>query len=63
VAIEAIFYAIGFLSCLLLLTVIVEVNDKDKKAKKRLRQSYRTQLNEQALEREQEDFNIDVEIY
>jgi hypothetical protein len=41
----------------------VEVNDKDKKAKKRLRQSYRTQLNEQALEREQEDFNIDVEIY
>lgn len=62
-AIEAIFYAIGFLSCLLLLAVIVEVNDKDKKAKKRLRHNYRAQLDEQALEREQEDFNIDVEIY
>lgn len=62
-AIEAIFYAIGFLSCLLLLTVIVEVNEKDKKTKKQLRHSYRTQLDEQALERNQEDFNIDVEIY
>ena len=62
-ATEVIFYFIGFLSCLLLLTVIVEVNDKDKRAKRALRHDYRVQLAEQSLERAKEDIDIDIKIY
>lgn len=62
-SIEVIFYFIGFLTCLGLIAIIMEVNESDKKKKKELKQNYREQLNEQLIEHKQEEINIDVKIY
>lgn len=59
---EIIFYAIGFVSCLLFMAIVVEVNEKDRKNKRALRRSYRTQLDEQIFEKAKEDIDIDVKI-
>ena len=62
-SIEVIFYFIGFLTCLALIAIIMEVNESDKEKKKELKQSYRHQLKEQQIEHNQEEINIDVKIY
>ena len=61
--IEVAFYFIGFLTCLALIAIIMEVNESDKKKKKELKNIYRNQLTEQQIEHNQEDINIDVKIY
>lgn len=61
--IEVSFYFLGFLSCLVLIAIIMEVNDKDKKNKKKLKENFRKQLKEQIIENNQEEIDIDVKIY
>lgn len=67
--IEIAFYALGFVTCLFLLAVITEVNDRDKKNKKELKKSYRNALKEQEEEKQyilsetREDINIDIKVY
>jgi hypothetical protein len=61
--IEIAFYALGFLTCLALIAIITEVNDKDKKNKKELRKNYREQLTEQKVEDNREEINIDVKVW
>ena len=60
--IEVAFYFIGFLSCLVLITIIEEVNDKDKRQKKELRKKYRRYLKEQQIETNQNNIEIDIKI-
>lgn len=62
-SIEVIFYFIGFLTCLALIAIIMEVNESDRKKKKELKNSYREQLTEQQIEHNQEEINIDIPIY
>lgn len=62
-SIEVIFYFIGFLTCLALIAIIMEVNESDKEKKKELKNIYRHQLKEQQIEQNQEEINIDVKIY
>lgn len=67
--IEVAFYFLGFITCLFLLTVITEVNDRDKKNKKELKKSYREALKEQEEEQNyilsetREDIEIDVKVW
>ena len=67
--IEVAFYALGFVTCLFLLAVITEVNDRDKKNKKELKKSYRNALKEQEEEQNyilsetREDINIDIKVW
>lgn len=61
--IEVSFYALGFLTCLALIAVIEEVNDKDKKAKRELRKRHRKALAEQKIDTNREEINIDVKVY
>lgn len=67
--IEVAFYALGFITCLFLLAVITEVNDRDKKNKKELKKSYRNTLKEQEEEQKyilseiREDIEIDVKVW
>jgi hypothetical protein len=61
--IEVAFYALGFLTCLALIAIITEVNDKDKKNKKELRKTYRNALAEQKVEDNREEINIDVKVW
>ena len=61
--IEVSFYFLGFITCLVLIAIIMEVNDKDKRNKKELKRIYRKQLKEQIIENNQEEINIDVKIY
>lgn len=67
--IEVAFYALGFVTCLFLLTVITEVNDRDKKNKKELKKSYREALKQQEEEQNyilsetREDIEIDVKVW
>lgn len=60
--IEVGFYFLGFATCLLLVAVIEEINDKSKTNKKALRRKYRTQLEKQTIESNQEEINIDIKI-
>lgn len=66
--IEVAFYFLGFVTCLFLLAVITEVNDRDKKNKKELKKSYRKALKEQEEEQKyilsetREDIEIDVKV-
>lgn len=61
--IEVAFYALGFLTCLALLTIITEVNDRDKKNKKELRKNYREQLTEQTIEDNRDEIEIDIKVW
>ena len=61
--IEVAFYALGFLTCLGLIAIIEEVNDKDKKAKRELRKRHRKALAEQTIDTNREEINIDVKVY
>lgn len=61
--IEISFYALGFLTCLGLIAIIEEVNDKDKKAKRELRRRHRKALAEQKIDTNREKINIDVKVY
>ena len=67
--IEIAFFALGFVTCLFLLTVITEVNDRDKKNKKELKKAYRNALKEQEEEQNyilsetREDIEIDVKVW
>jgi hypothetical protein len=61
--IEVAFYFLGFVTCLALIAIITEVNDKDKKNKKELRKNYREQLTEQKVEDNREEINIDVKVW
>lgn len=61
--IEIAFYALGFLTCLALIAIITEVNDKDKKNKKELRKTYRKALAEQKVEDNRDEINIDVKVW
>lgn len=61
--IEIAFYALGFLTCLALIAIITEVNDKDKKNKKELRKTYREQLTEQTIEDNRDEIEIDVKVW
>ena len=61
--IEIAFYALGFLTCLGLIAVIEEVNDKDRKNKKELRRRYRSALREQKIDNNRDEINIDVKVY
>ena len=60
--IEVSFYFLGFLTCLFLIAIIEEVNDKDKSKKRELKRKYRTMLKQQKIESNQEEINIDVKI-
>lgn len=60
--IEVGFYALGFVSCLLLITIIEEVNDKDKTNKRALKRKYRAMLKKQQIETNQEEIEIDIKI-
>ena len=66
--IEVAFYALGFITCLFLLAVITEVNDRDKKNKKELKKSYRNALKKQEEEQNyilsetREDIEIDIKV-
>lgn len=60
--IEVSFYALGFVSCLLLITIIEEVNDKDKSNKRALKRKYRAMLKKQQIETNQEEIEIDIKI-
>lgn len=61
--IEVAFYALGFLTCLGLIAIIEEVNDKDKKNKKELRRKHREALKEQTIDNNRDEINIDVKVY
>lgn len=61
--IEISFYALGFLTCLALIAVIEEVNDKDRKAKRELRRKHRRALAEQKIDTNREEINIDVKVW
>lgn len=67
--IEVAFYFLGFVTCLFLLAVITEVNDKDKKNKKEIKRNYRNALKEQEEEKQyilsetREDINIDIKVW
>ena len=60
--IEVAFYFIGFFTCLIIMTVITEVNESDRKKKKELKQNYRNQLTEQIIEDNQNNIEIDIKI-
>lgn len=60
--IEVAFYALGFISCLILIAIIEEINDKDKRQKKELKRKYRKMLKEQQIESNQDTINIDIKI-
>ena len=60
--IEVGFYFLGFLTCLILIAVIEEVNDKDKKNKRELKRRYRKMLREQKIISNQEETEIDIAI-
>lgn len=63
------YYFLGFVTCLLLLTIIVEVNDREKKNKKERKRNYRRQIMEQEIENEKtlqelkDNINIDIKVY
>lgn len=67
--IEIAFYALGFLTCLALIAIITEVNDKDKATKKEIKRNYRNALKEQEEEQNyllsetREDIEIDVKVW
>lgn len=67
--IEVAFYFLGFVTCLLLIFIITEVNEKDKKNRKEIKRQYRTQLEEQELENERtlnkikDEIEIDVKVW
>lgn len=61
--IEVAFYALGFLTCLGLIAIIEEVNDKDRAKKRELKRKYRNMLKQQTIETNQEEINIDVKVY
>ena len=61
--IEVSFYALGFLTCLGLIAIIEEINDKDKKAKRELRRKHRRALAEQKIEDNRDNIEIDVKVY
>lgn len=61
-SIEVIFYFIGFLTCLALIAIIMEVNERDAKNKKELKKRYRDMLKEQTIETIQDTINIDIKI-
>ena len=61
--IEVAFYALGFLTCLALIAVIEEVNDKDRENKKELRRKHRRALAEQKIDNNRDEINIDVKVY
>jgi hypothetical protein len=61
--IEIAFYALGFLTCLALIAIITEVNDREKSNKKELRKTYRNALAEQKVEDNREEINIDVKVW
>ena len=61
--IEIAFYALGFVTCLALIAIITEVNDKDKSNKKELRKNYREQLTEQTIEDNRDEIEIDVKVW
>ena len=61
--IEVAFYALGFLTCLTLIAIIEEVNDKDKKNKRELKRKYRRMLKEQKIDNNREEINIDVKVW
>lgn len=60
--IEIAFFAIGFLTCFVLLTIVTEVTTKEKENKRALRRKYRRMLDKQAIETNQEEINIDIKI-
>lgn len=60
--IEVAFYALGFLTCLILIAIIEEVNDKEKKNKRELKRKYRKMLREQKIISNQEETEIDIAI-
>ena len=60
--IEVIFYFIGFLTCLALIAIIMEVNESDKEKKKELKARYRNMLKEQKIESIQNNIEIDIKI-
>lgn len=59
---EVAFFAIGFLTCFVLLTIVTEVTTKEKENKKELRRKYRRMLDIQTIELNQEEINIDIKI-
>ena len=61
--IEVGFYFLGFLTCLILIAVIEEVNDKDKKNKRELKKRYRKMLKEQKIDSNREEIEIDVKVW
>lgn len=61
--IEVAFYALGFLTCLGLIAIIEEVNDKDRENKKELRRKHREALKEQKIDDNRNDIEIDVKVY
>lgn len=61
--IEVAFFALGFLTCLVLIAIITEVNDKDKKNRKELRKTYREHLTEQTIEDNRDEIEIDVKVF
>lgn len=60
--IEVAFYFLGFITCLILIAIVEEVNDKDKKNKKELKRKYRKMLKEQTIESLQNEINIDIKL-
>lgn len=67
--IEVAFYFLGFVTCLILIAIITEINDKDKKNKKEIKRNYRNALKEQEdeqnyiLSETREDIEIDVKVW
>lgn len=59
---EVAFFAIGFLACFVLLTIVTEVTTKEKENKRALRRKYRRMLDKQTIETNQEEINIDIKI-
>lgn len=60
--IEVSFFAIGFLTCFVLLTIVTEVTTKEKENKRALRRKYRRMLDKQTIENNQEEINIDIKL-
>lgn len=60
--IEVAFFAIGFLTCFVLLTIVTEVTSKEKENKRELRRKYRRMLDIQTIETNQSEINIDIKI-
>lgn len=60
--IEISFYAIGFLTCLFLIAIIVEVNDKDRKNKRELRRMKRELEKQVLIVTNRCDTEIDIKI-